>query len=80
MVDPENVVVERTLELALVPIEEAAGGPVKGLIGNSDTVRAVREAIGAERFEEVSSRRFRSASRVGCAVTCRPGSRGSACR
>ena len=53
VVDPENVVVERTLELALVSIEEAAGGPVKGLIGNSDPVRAVREAIGAEPFEEV---------------------------
>jgi hypothetical protein len=47
VVDPDNVVVERTL------IEEAAGGPVKGLIGNSDPVRAVREAIGAEPFEEV---------------------------
>jgi hypothetical protein len=40
------------LELALAPIEEAAGGRVKGLIGNSDPVRAVREAIGAEPFEE----------------------------
>jgi hypothetical protein len=53
VVDPDNDVVERTLELALPLIEEAAGSPVKGLIGNSDPVRAVSEAIGVERFEEV---------------------------
>ena len=45
--------VERTLPLALPLIEEAAGSPVKGLIGNSDPVRAVSEAIGVEHFEEV---------------------------
>jgi hypothetical protein len=46
-------VVERTLPLALPLIEETAGSPVKGLIGNSDPVRAVSEAIGVEHFEEV---------------------------
>jgi hypothetical protein len=46
-------VVERTLPLALPLIEEAAGSPVKGLIGNSDPVRAVSDAIGAGHLEEV---------------------------
>ena len=45
--------VERTLPLALPLIEEAAGSPVKGLIGNSDPVRAVSDAIGAGDLEEV---------------------------
>jgi hypothetical protein len=53
VVDPDNDVVERTLERALPLIEEAAGSPIKGLIGNRDPVRAVSEAIGVERFEEV---------------------------
>lgn len=53
VVDPHNLVFERTLKLALPPTEEAAGGPVKGMIGNTDPVRAVSEAIGAEHFEEV---------------------------
>jgi hypothetical protein len=53
VVDPDNVVVERTLPLALPLIEEAAGSPVKGLIGDSDPVRTVSEAIGVEHFEEV---------------------------
>ena len=53
VVDPDNVEAERTLELALPLIAEAAGGRVKGLIGDSDAVHAVSVAIGAEHFEEV---------------------------
>lgn len=53
VVDPENVEAERTLELALPLLEQAGGGRVKGLIGDSDPVHAVREALGAEHFDEL---------------------------
>ena len=42
-----------TLELAIPVLEEAAGGRVEGLVGDTDPFVAVREALEGESFDEV---------------------------
>ena len=42
-----------TLDLALPLLEEAAGGPVKGVIGVSNPLDAVADAINTTGFDEV---------------------------
>jgi hypothetical protein len=43
----------KTLELAIPLLEEAAGGPVAGLVGPSDALLAVERTLVHEHFDEV---------------------------
>ena len=51
--DPEGEEAERTLELALPLLEEAVGAEVAGAVGDSDPVKAVRETVRNNDFDEV---------------------------
>jgi hypothetical protein len=56
VVDPEDVEEgegQQVLELALPLLEEAAGGRVEGLVGDTDPFVAVRQALDGESFDEV---------------------------
>ena len=44
---------EATLELALPLLEEAAGGPVEGLIGDPEPLAAIQDALNQHGFDEV---------------------------
>ena len=70
-----------TLELALPLLEDAAGAPVEGVIGVSNPVDAVADAVNTRGFDEViisTLPQARVAS--GCTWICRTRSRGSGCR
>src|SRR5918995_3460585 len=43
----------KTLELAIPLLEEAAGGPVSGLIGTADALLAIERTLVQEHFDEV---------------------------
>jgi hypothetical protein len=51
--DPETEEAAATLELALPLLDEAAGGHVEGMIGDSDPFVAVEQAVGTGQFDEV---------------------------
>ena len=54
--DPEDVSNEEaqtTLDLALPLLEDAAGGPVEGVIGVSNPMDAVADAVNTRGFDEV---------------------------
>jgi hypothetical protein len=51
--DPEGEEAGRTLEMALPLLEEAAGGGVRGAVGDSDPVVAVTETLRNNQFDEV---------------------------
>ena len=51
--DPDTEEAAITLELALPLLEDAAGGHVEGLVGDTDPFVAVRQALEGERFDEV---------------------------
>ena len=51
--DPDTEEAEMTLELAIPLLEEAAGGHVAGLIGDSDPFVAVREAVTRIGIDEI---------------------------
>ena len=51
--DPETEEAALTLELAIPLLEDATGGRVEGLIGDTDPLVAVREALEHESFDEV---------------------------
>ena len=51
--DPDTEEAAITLELAIPLLEEAAGGPVEGLVGDTDPFVAVRQALDDESFDEV---------------------------
>jgi hypothetical protein len=51
--DPDTEEAEATLELAIPLIEEAAGGHVDGLIGDSDPYVAVREVVPRLGIDEI---------------------------
>lgn len=56
VVDPQDhgrEEAEAVLELALPHLEEAAGGPVEGVIGDPEPLAAVEDALNRERFDEV---------------------------
>jgi len=56
VVDPEDQSrneAEATIELALPLLEDAASGPVKGVVGPSDAFRAVEQTLAREQFDEV---------------------------
>lgn len=55
-VDPEDAdegEARTTLELALPLMSEAAGGDVEGLIGDSEPLAAIQDAINLEGFDEI---------------------------
>ncbi len=51
--DPDTESPERALELGLPLFEDAAGGPVEGMLGDPDPFVAVRDALGEHQFDEV---------------------------
>lgn len=51
--DPDTDQAAATLELALPLLEEAAGGHVDGIVGDSDPVTAVQRAIETSGFDEI---------------------------
>jgi hypothetical protein len=51
--DPDTEEASITLELAIPLLEEAAGGRVEGLYGDSDPFHAVSGALATGRFDEV---------------------------
>jgi hypothetical protein len=51
--DPDTEEAAITLELAIPLLEEAAGGRVEGLVGDTDPFVAVRQALDSEPFDEV---------------------------
>lgn len=51
--DPDTEEAEMTLELAIPLLEEAAGGRVDGLIGDSDPFVAIREAVTSVGVDEI---------------------------
>jgi hypothetical protein len=44
---------EAVLELALPLLEEAAGGPVEGMIGDPEPLNAVQDAVNLNGFDEI---------------------------
>ena len=52
VVDPEDEA-KKTLELAMPLLEEAAKGPVAGLVGPSDALLAVERTLVKEHYDEV---------------------------
>lgn len=56
VVDPEDVEHtegEQVLELAIPLLEEAAGGPVDGMVGDPSPMNAIQDAINLHGFDEV---------------------------
>jgi hypothetical protein len=56
VVDPEDTVSEEAelvLELALPLLEEAAGSPVEGIIGDPQPLDAVQDAVNLRGFDEI---------------------------
>ena len=56
VVDPEDQSqseAEATLELALPLLEDAAGGPVDGMIGVPEPLAAVQDAVNLHGFDEI---------------------------
>ncbi len=56
LVDPEDQgqsEAEQTLELALPLLEEAAGGPVEGMVGDPEPLAAIQDAIHLHGFDEI---------------------------
>jgi hypothetical protein len=51
--DPDTDEAAATLELAIPLLEEAAGGHVEGIIGDTDPFVAVREAVTRIGFDEI---------------------------
>jgi hypothetical protein len=51
--DPDTEEAEMTLELAIPLLEEAAGGDVDGIIGDSDPFVAIRETVTTVGFDEI---------------------------
>jgi hypothetical protein len=56
LVDPEDQEqgeAEATLELAIPLLEQAAGGPVEGMVGVSEPLAAIQDAINLHGFDEL---------------------------
>jgi hypothetical protein len=51
--DQEQSEAEGTLELAIPLLEQAAGGPVEGMIGVSEPLAAIQDAINIHGFDEL---------------------------
>ena len=56
LVDPEDQgqsEAEETLELALPLLEEAAGGPVEGFVGDAEPLAAIQDAVNTRGYDEL---------------------------
>ena len=56
VVDPEDQSqdeAEQTLELAIPLLEQAAGGPVEGMVGDAEPLAAIQDAINLHGFDEL---------------------------
>jgi hypothetical protein len=56
VVDPEDQEVseaQTVLDLALPLLEEAAGGPVEGMIGDAEPLNAIQDAVNLQGFDEI---------------------------
>ena len=56
VIDPEDVEHtegEQVLELAIPLLEDAAGGPVEGIVGDPSPMNAIQDAINLHGFDEV---------------------------
>jgi hypothetical protein len=56
IVDPEDQSrneAEETLDLAVPLLEEAAGGPVEGMIGDPEPLAAIQDAVNVRGFDEI---------------------------
>jgi hypothetical protein len=56
VVDPEDQTTseaEQTLELAVPLLEQAAGGRVEGMIGDSEPLAAIQDAVNLHGFDEI---------------------------
>jgi hypothetical protein len=56
LADPEDTdpsEAQTTLDLALPLLEEAAGGPVEGVLGDPDPFLAVQDAVNVHGFDEL---------------------------
>jgi hypothetical protein len=56
VVDPEDQDASETqaaLDLAVPLLEEAAGGPVEGMIGDADPFNAIQDAVNLHGFDEI---------------------------
>jgi len=56
VVDPEDVEEgegQQVLELAIPLLEEAAGGPVEGMVGDPSPMNAIQDAINIHGFDEI---------------------------
>src|SRR3954462_213915 len=56
LMDPEDLEQtegEQVLELAIPLLEEAAGGPVEGMVGDATPMNAIQDAINIHGFDEV---------------------------
>jgi hypothetical protein len=78
--DPETEQAVATLELAIPLLDEAAGGHVEGIVGDSDLFAAVEQALEGGGFDEIIiSTHCRRPSRTGSAATSPIAWRRSAC-
>src|SRR5918997_2303041 len=56
VVDPEDQAsteAEATLELALPLLEEAAGAPVEGIVGDPEPLAAIQDAVNVRGYDEI---------------------------
>jgi len=56
VVDPEDQSqdeAEQTLELAIPLLEQAAGSPVEGMVGDAEPLAAIQDAINIHGFDEI---------------------------
>jgi hypothetical protein len=56
VVDPEDQDVDEAqaaLDLAVPLLEEAAGGPVEGMVGDADPFNAIQDAVNLHGFDEI---------------------------
>jgi hypothetical protein len=51
--DQESGEAEQVLELALPLLQDAAGGPVEGMVGDPTPMNAIQDAINLHGFDEV---------------------------
>ena len=51
--DQDSSEAEQVLELAIPLLEEAAGGPVEGMVGDPSPMNAIQDAINIRGFDEV---------------------------
>ena len=56
LVDPEDQGMseaEETLDMAIPLLEEAAGSPVEGIVGDAEPLAAIQDAVNLHGFEEI---------------------------